>query len=37
MSDQERDKEDRVKGYYEDANNTNNKSDLSPSPEKIKL
>ena len=34
MSDQERDKEDRVKGYYEDANNTNNKSDLSPSPEK---
>jgi hypothetical protein len=34
MSDQERDKEDRVKGYYEDANNTNNKSDLSSSPEK---
>ena len=32
MSDQERDKEDRVKGYYEDTNNTNNKSDLSPSP-----
>ena len=34
MSDQERDKEDRVKGYYEDTNNTNNKSDLSPSSEK---
>jgi hypothetical protein len=34
VSDQERDKEDRVKGYYEDTNNTNNKSDLSPSPEK---
>jgi hypothetical protein len=32
VSDQERDKEDRVKGYYEDTNNTNNKSDLSPSP-----
>jgi hypothetical protein len=34
VSDQERDKEDRVKGYYEDTNNTNNKSDLSPSSEK---
>jgi hypothetical protein len=34
MSDQERDKDDRVKGYYEDTNNTNNKSDLSPSSEK---
>ena len=34
MSDQERDKEDRVKGYYEDTNNTNNKSGLSPSSEK---
>ncbi len=33
MSDQERDKEDRAKGYYEDTNNTNNKSDLSPSSE----
>ena len=34
MSDQERDKEDRVKGYYEGTNNTNNKSDLLPSSEK---
>ena len=34
MSDQERDKEDRVKGYYEDTYNTNNKPDLSPSSEK---
>src|SRR5918994_4020581 len=34
VSDQERDKEDRVKGYYEDTNNTKNKSDLSPSSEK---
>ena len=34
MGDQERDKEDRAKGYYEDANNTNNKSELSPSSKK---
>jgi hypothetical protein len=31
MSDQERDKEDRGKGYHEETGNTDNKSDLSPS------